>query len=351
MPLSATEKDELKAGLSMSRKRPVNFGLSIAPKPEDTVILTHRSKKPDMLQRNAKKAAGSPKTACGTLESKGMKLTMTCSDKPPPGAAKKLRQFFKAAVGMSVKITLIGPGGYIEEDGEDQTEQPTETANEPDPQKAEPVDDGASKLVQTVEAALKKLQPQIDQAIAVNDKVQEMVSRLQDSVRKAGAAGNVADVKKRLAQLDELLSKVAASVAQKAGSGLSLAKLGKARIEWPKTRDQAMADLERLKKHIKNEYSDMPEAKGEVTNALSMLDKSLAKFQANLHEQLDQVLNASDDTREETVKTARKMIDDFNAHVKSDPVLAELDGNDILPDIKITGPLQAKLNEISTALG
>jgi len=136
-----------------------------------------------------------------------------------------------------------------------------------------------------------------------------------------------------------------------APGGLSIVKLGKARLEWPQVRDQAMVDLGRLKDQIREDYEDDPDAAGEVTSALGMLDKSLAAFQIKLHERLDEVLSAEGDARTAKVGEARKIINAFNKHIDSDPVLGALDSNEILPDLQITAPLRQKLSEISAALG
>jgi len=83
MALSKDEKDEFKSQLVKTRKAALNFGLSLASKPEDTVLIIHKVKKAEILQREAKKAAGSPKVACGLIESKGKLITLTCVEAPP----------------------------------------------------------------------------------------------------------------------------------------------------------------------------------------------------------------------------------------------------------------------------
>lgn len=350
MALSKDAKDDLKAQLAKTRKSALNFGLSLASKPEDTVLIVHRSKKAEALKREAKKAAGSPKVACGLIESKGKLYTLTCADAPPSGTAKKLRAFFQKVMGISAKIQLVGPGGYVEEDGEDEEAAPQQEASvkkEEAPVEAEEAPVKPSPLLAKVEALLKKLEPRIKAASAQNEKAAPLIEKLDGLIRAAGASGDAADVKKRMAQLTELLTRATGSV----GDAVSLVKLGKARLEWPQVRDQAMVDLGRLKDQIQLEYKDMPEASGEVTTALGMLDKSLAAFQIKLHERLDEVLNAEGDARKGKVTEARKIINAFNKHMDSDPVLGALDGNEILPDINITTPLRQKLGEISAALG
>jgi len=341
MPLSKDEKEDIKSLLVKTRKSALNFGLSLASKPEDTVLLIHKMKKPEILQREAKKAAGSPKIACGLIESKGKLITLTCVEVPPAGTAKKLRAFLQKEVGVASKIQLIGPGGFAEQDGEDDgDEQGEEVTQAGDEAKANP-------LVAKVEELLTKLKPRIRAAAEQNAKAGPVIAKLLAAMREAGAAGEAGDVKKRMGQLTEVLARTAGTT----GGAVSLVKLGKARLEWPQVRDQAMVDLGRLKDQIREDYEDDPDAAGEVTSALGMLDKSLAAFQIKLHERLDEVLNAEADARTAKVGEARKIINAFNKHIDSDPVLGALDSNEILPDLQITAPLRQKLSEISAALG
>ena len=41
----------------------------------------------------------------------------------------------------------------------------------------------------------------------------------------------------------------------------------------------------------------------------------------------------------------------FTNYLETDPVMMTLDGNEVLPETRITGPLRAKLQEIAAALG
>ncbi|WP_217351824.1 hypothetical protein [Ruegeria sp. HKCCD8929] len=379
MPMSAADKDSLKAQLAASRKKALNFGVCIATKPEECALVIDRIKAPEILMKKAKKLGGSAKVACGTVESKGKLVMLTCLEDPPPGAAKRLKAFLKLATGDMMKVQLMDTSGSVLEGDEDEDKAEAAPQDQAQDEPQHDDQDESAELSGKLDAVLKKLAPRIATALGQNAKAQEPIQKLMAAIKTAGAANDSETAKKRLGQLTELLGKIAAA-AQKAETApqaqdeaadedateqqhaadegeqeeagpVSLVKLGKVRLEWPETRTKAFADLDRLKKHIESEYSDMPEAAGAVSAALSQLDKSLATFNENLHEQLDEVLNADESDRKAQVDAAHDMIKRFNKHVDSDPILAELDGNDILPDVSIAAPIRAKLSEIATALG
>lgn len=391
MPMSAADKNDLKAQLAASRKKALNFGVCIATKPEECALVIDRIKAPEILMKKAKKLGGSAKVACGTVESKGKLVMLTCLEDPPPGAAKRLKAFLKLATGDMMKVQLMDTSGSVLEGDEDEDKAEAAPQDQAQDEPQHDHQDESAELSGKLDAVLKKLTPRIATALGQNAKAKGPIEKLMAAIKTAGAANDSETAKKRLGQLTELLGRIAAA-AQKAATAeqdqaedtpqaraqdeaadedatkqrhaadgeeqekeeagpVSLVKLGKVRLEWPETRTKAFADLDRLKKHIESEYSDMPEAAGAVSAALSQLDKSLATFNENLHEQLDEVLNADESDRKTQVDAAHDMIKRFNKHVDSDPILAELDGNDILPDVSIAAPIRAKLSEIATALG
>lgn len=348
MPMSAAEKDDLKAKLAASRQKALNFGLSLATKPEQSAMLIHRSLKPEKLQKDAKKIGGSPKVACGTVECKGKLVMLTCFNDPPSTAAKRLKVFLKFATGDSMKIQIMDSAGNVVESDDDGEQNeapgaPSVTDNAPDEAS---VEDG---LAAKLDAVLKKLAPKIKEALTANPRAKVPILKLMQAIKSAGAEGDAEAAKKRLGQLSDVLAKV---IGEGGGSKpLSLVKLGKARIEWPDTRKVALGELGRLKAQIESDYADVPDAVGEVNKAIKMLDDSFSTFNEKLHDQLDEVLNASEQDRKTHVDAARDMITKFTKHVESDPIISALDGNDILPDVSIAAPIKVKLQEISAALG
>ena len=349
MPMTDKDIEELKGMLPVARKGPVNFGLIIPGKKGNEALLLHRRMAPDLLQRRAKQLGGAGVMVSGTLTLSGKEITLDVTDKPKGPVCKRLKLFLKEVTGDTYKVLLRTASGDTESDGEDE-----ETAEEIPQAAPEGASDGGgdAALARTAEALLQKLAPQIKAGITANPKAQDPLQKLMRAIREAGAAGDGDTLKLRAKQITDLLGKLAGA-AKQAGSddgGVSLVKLGKARLEWPGVRDKAFADLGLLKKAITADYADMPEAAQQVSGALATLDKSLSVFQLDLHDKLDEVLNAEGAARAGKVVEVRRIIDAFGKRLDSDPILGALDENDILP-VQIAAPLRGKLGEISEALG
>lgn len=348
MPMTDKDIEELKGMLPVARKGPVNFGLVIPGKKGNEALLLHRRMAPDLLERRAKQLGGSGVMVSGTFTLSGKEITLDVADKPKGPVCKRLKVFLKDVTGDAYKVVLRTASGETESDNEEDAATPAGDAGGENG----PGGGNDAALARTAEALLKKLTPQIKAAIAANPKTQEPLQKLMRAIRDAGAAGDGDTLKVRAKQMTDLLGKLVPGPKDDASDdgGLSLTKLGKARLEWPGVRDKAFADLGALKQAISADYADMPEAAGQVSGALATLDKSLSVFQIDLHDKLDEVLNADGAARRDKVVEVRRIIDAFGKRLDSDPILGALDDNDILP-VQIAGPLRGKLEEISDALG
>lgn len=69
MPLDTESAKELKQQLGMARQKPLNSGLALGKKPEDTALILHLRKDPSLLYKQARKAEGvaMAKSCFGTL--------------------------------------------------------------------------------------------------------------------------------------------------------------------------------------------------------------------------------------------------------------------------------------------
>lgn len=207
MPMSEADKEDLKNKLAASRQKELNFGLSLATKPEQSAMLIHRTLKPEKLQKDAKKIGGSPKVACGTVKSKGKLVMLTCFDDPPPTAAKRLKVFLKFATGESMKIQIMDSSGNVlesEDDGEQKEARGAPSVAAKSPDGATPNDAVATKL----NAAVQKLAPKIKVALTRNPNARDPIKKLLQAIKTAGTAGDAAGGKKRLIQLSKVLTKV-----------------------------------------------------------------------------------------------------------------------------------------------
>lgn len=134
MPMTEEELEEMQAMLAVAKKRPLNFAICMGRKPEDTVVILHRLKDPEILGRQAKKAGDTPKIAFGTIEVKGKKALLTCQSDIPAGIAKSTKKFL-TGVKMPLKITVMDATGALAEDDGD-PEEADETQDAPPPMDA-----------------------------------------------------------------------------------------------------------------------------------------------------------------------------------------------------------------------
>ena len=159
--------------------------------------------------------------------------------------------------------------------------------------------------------------------------------------------------------LDELEGLVKATRPMEgAGNGpkgdgkFSVMKLGKARIEWGQLASKAIADIGNLMELIEDEFGDDPNQKDQLANAKKRVEKLVADLKDELSPALDNVLNGQDETqRKPLIETAKGMLAKYMKILQSDPIMTKLDGNEVMPDMQVAAPMQAKLQEISAALG
>lgn len=133
---------------------------------------------------------------------------------------------------------------------------------------------------------------------------------------------------------------------------ISSVKLGKARLGWLNTRRNAIADIGRLRGALASEFGGYEDQRAALPPALKRLDELVNKLNDQLDTDLDDIINQPDVSKQRQQASAvRGVIARFDALVANDAVMIELDGNEVLPDMRVTGPLLARLAEIGAALG
>ncbi len=143
----AQDVEELKNLLTLSRRIEMKFGVCVASKPEDMVLLLDKKKPPAMLAKLARKASKGNITTYGTCETAGKLITLkTEEDDPPPGISKKLRKYL-AGNGLRFSIEVLLPGGASFESDTDEEDQPDD-ASEADLQDADGDDPAKAKWMQ-----------------------------------------------------------------------------------------------------------------------------------------------------------------------------------------------------------
>lgn len=214
----------------------------------------------------------------------------------------------------------------------------------PVPQTTAPNENDALRA--KLQDALNKLVPQLKQAIEkFPDRKVELLGPVAQ-IKKQLEDGDLVNARAGLLSVGQMLKSLAPG-----GGGVSIMKLGKARVEWLTTRDQAVSDLSRLKTIIANEFADDAEQAGALSSALQILDELIATVENDLHEQLDAILNSPSNDRSPLVIIAKSTIAALVDTLDNNEVMQEIDGNEFDPAMKVVGPLKAKLQEVSAALG
>jgi hypothetical protein len=132
----------------------------------------------------------------------------------------------------------------------------------------------------------------------------------------------------------------------------SVMKLGKARIEWGQLASKAVADIGTLLELIDDEFGDDVAQKDQLASAKKRVEKLVADLKDELSPALDNVLNGKDETqRKPLIETAKGILAKYVKIVQSDPIMTNLDGNEVMPEMQVAGPMQSKLQEIAAALG
>lgn len=118
MALDKTAQKDMDSAISMARKMDLPFGLCLGKKPDKTKMITHRSKDPELLGKQARKDGETPLFTFGTMSMKGSKVTLNLKGKTLPSLAKKTKAFFKEG-NQTVKILIVEADGTVLEDDDD----------------------------------------------------------------------------------------------------------------------------------------------------------------------------------------------------------------------------------------
>lgn len=121
---------------------------------------------------------------------------------------------------------------------------------------------------------------------------------------------------------------------------------------WAKLRAQAFSELSRLKDAIAAEFADIEQMQPQVQAALQRLDQSFGRLDGSVERELAGVLKESDPAQRRSLAgAASASVQVLRSYVETDVVLAEVDGNEVLPDMRVVEPLRATLAQIAAILG
>jgi hypothetical protein len=174
----------------------------------------------------------------------------------------------------------------------------------------------------------------------------ELEKSLRDKA-KAAQSGKGADpgAENRAKESADAAIDKAKGASQAAGS----AKLA---TEWAAAAQDVRDGIKALVDKIKQEYSNEPDQKTQVADAVKKLESLSASLQNDLSAKLGAVFSEADPgKRADLTRSAKAAWANVAKMVASDELLRELDGNELLPSLKVVAPLKSKLRDIGTALG
>lgn len=254
----------------------------------------------------------------------------------------------KPIIGYAPRLRLQKPG----EVGED-----SEGADaDPDEGQAQAVAGPPGKEPKGVEplkaftARLEALKPRILSA-ANADKVKPLIAQAGELARK----GQIDKAQSLLGQVEDLLTGTPPKAPPQptaVPAGPPIDKLAKVRQEWAAVRSEAVRGIEQLARAIEQEYRDEVDQHAQVAEATKRLRALAGQLKDDLEKQLDLVIKAADAAaRSNQLRTAKTRLTEVLRVVATDPLMKELDGNELMPGLRVVKPMQDKLREIAAALG
>jgi hypothetical protein len=306
---------EIKAQVKITKKRPLNFGYALAPKPPDSVFAMHKLQAPKKLLREVKAESGSKKGVCGTVETKGKVMSLTLVGKPVGGVVRSLRGYL-SSIGLKMKVVLISEDGELLESEGDETEDEDEDEAAEAGADAAP-DPNRQKWL----AAEAKLGPLVQKALGSG---QGDVSKLRAAwgyaVETAGD-GDYAGALKVVARIAPMLQAMAAAPAAPASEddpGKQI--LAQSRVLWVQSRKKMLAEMKRLEAEIlaqeRADEDNEPEDIAEVETKIKVAYDYLKPFDGRLEAALLAAVDAADENeRKSRVAACRQVLDGFDTHL------------------------------------
>jgi hypothetical protein len=274
------------------------------------------------------------------------KLTFVTDAAVPPGVVKKvaltMKNVFKLPVGLRIRNTK---GEAEEAEGEEIPDSALQGGDDP-----------KAKAAAGKEFANKLKSMQADILEGLKGPAAAEVKELMASVKAHGSSQDFESAAEDLEDLEALLDNTPAAAVgasdEAAASGLSVRQLGTARLEWIQTRDMAIGEITRLRNAIAESFRGETAQLPQVREAVVRLEHLKAMLKTDLDDRLDKALSENDPARRAQLATAAKAsLAHLRSVLKEDKLMQHLDANEILPDMHVVAPMQARLSAIEAALG
>jgi hypothetical protein len=271
------------------------------------------------------------------------------SDRLPTGLAKKMQIWLKALTKLNAKVRIRKTTGEVEE-----SEEGADLSD--DMLKADPAETAArAQAGKDFVKRLGGLAPEIKRALtgSMPAEMKAELKELIDSITKHGKAQEFEDADSDLDALETLLEEGdAAAAASPAGANGGSVKLAAARLDLVEQRKHAISEITRLAQTLVAEFRNEPAQQAQVKSAVAQFQALAAKLSPNLENQLDRALAAKDPAEQARLATAAKpALQQFQALLDKDPLMRELDGNELISDMKVVEPMKKSLSAVEAALG
>ena len=279
------------------------------------------------------------------------------SDRLPAGLAKRMQEWLRKLTKLNAKIRIRKTTGEAEEseDGEDISDAMVKADPAEAAAKAQAGKDYLKRLAGLTAAIRKAMTGSLPADIKAE--IKETI----DAITKHGKAQEYAEADEGLDALEALLEddEASADAASSAPAAVPAAaqapgnkQLASARLDWGRQRTHAVAEITRLAGTVVQHFRNEPEQAAQVKKAVQQFQSLATMLKSDLEDQLDATLGESDPAkRARLAATAKQTLRQVQALIDKDPLMRELDGNELIADMKVVEPMRKSLTALETALG
>ena len=325
---------QIKTMIKLAQTRPIPFGISFDKGEKDLAFVTHKSKNPKSLYKDAKDASGGKNGALGEMTVEGNEIIFACIKNPKGNCRKYVKKFLSGGNILKKVISKKIPDFRFEE---------SEAAA---PDKAAPAEDadGAASATGAVDTDGGS-NPKLPKMRAVALIAKRTAALPQSEARKALGAG-----------LREVAAQIAAGEAEAARSGLtSLQAALKAAEEdvassnpsdnWIEARNTVNVSLAAFRSKLS--ASDDPNLKRIAEHGLSgITDGNNVALMAALVG----YNTSSPADRGKNAEAVQKRINEYREFLASSRLIGLCEQNPFGQSIEIRGPLTIALDKLETAV-
>ena len=347
------ESTDLVSALKIAKTKPMCF--AFVAKGNDGKLLVEKKRVPPKEAEAAKKECGGGTIYTGRCMTEDGTLVFEVAKEPPANLAELIKKIIKKESKLTLDVA-VRVRADVSEDGQGEVESVTPVPPAPPgtegtvPPAPPATEAGGHEVMQRLNA----MTADIKAALAGPNKtaVQTRFVAVNTQIKNKDyvAAAKTLDELEGLIKAPRPME--SGGTAPQGDGKFSVMKLGKARIEWGQLASKAVADIGTLLELIDDEFGDDVAQKDQLASAKKRVEKLVADLKDELSPALDNVLNGKDETqRKPLIDTAKGILAKYVKIVQSDPIMTNLDGNEVMPEMQVAGPMQSKLQEIAAALG